>query len=79
MIDDFEVEMDSEGSEESECPDYFANINWIKKQSTGQVPPQNFITPKDRSIYKSKLGSISLMRRMKSKPEEKDTYKIELI
>ena len=79
IYDDFEIEMDSEGSEEPECPDFFVNINWNKKQSAAQIPPQNYIIPKDRSILKNKLGNRSFMKRIKSKPDEKDTYKIELI
>lgn len=79
IFNEFEDEVDSESSEESECPDYFMNINWGKKQSAAQIPPQNYIIPKDRSILKNKLGSLSFMKKMKSKPEDKDTYKIELI
>lgn len=77
-LNDFE-EVDSESSEESEWPDFFMNISWGKKQSAAQIPPQNYIIPKDRSMLRNKLGSRSFIKKSKSKIEEKDAYKIELI
>lgn len=65
-------------SEESECPDYFSNINMAKKQTISQVPPQNYIVPKNRKLFKGKGGSKSFMK-AKPKQEDKDDYTIELI
>jgi hypothetical protein len=70
-----EVEQESE---ESECPDYFFNINKGRKQSVAQVPPQNYIVPKNRKLFKGKGGSKSFMK-TKPKQEDKDDYTIELI
>lgn len=74
-----EAEGESE-SEESEWPDYFAGINFEKKVSAVQVPPQNYIKPKNRQFFKNKGGSRSFMKgKPKPKGEKADDFNIELI
>lgn len=67
----------SEEESEEECPDYFANITHEKNKSHNQVPPQNYIKPKNRKLFKL-MGSRSFKQKAKKK-EDKIGFNIELI
>ena len=68
----------SEEESEEECPDYFANITHEKNESHNQVPPQNYIKPKNRKLFKS-MGNRSFKQKAKEKKEDKIGLNIELI
>jgi hypothetical protein len=64
-----EVEDEEASEEESDCPDYFMNIIAKKHQSAVQVPPQNYIKPKNKGFFRDKK-KFKTSFRMKKKEAE---------
>ena len=72
-LDDKEDE--GEG-EEGEPIDYFANIVFQKRESTAHKPPQNYIKPKNRKLFKS-AGNMSF-KKSKQNEKQEDEYNISI-
>lgn len=55
-------------------------VNAEKRQHAVQIPPQNYIKPKNKSFFKDKRKFKTSFRvKKKESEDEKNTYKIELI